>query len=56
MTTYNDIGIDSKLDWKRISKLLEIGLIAGMIVLISDMLLGWGVADESLSGIERFFI
>ena len=53
MTTYNDIGIDSKLDWKRISKLLEIGLIAGMIVLISDMLLGWGVADESLSGIER---
>ena len=53
MTTYNDIGIDSKLDWKRISKLFKIGLVAGIIVLIGDMLLGWGVADERLSGIER---
>lgn len=31
MTTYNDIGIDSKLDWERIQKLLRIGLIAGII-------------------------
>lgn len=53
MTTYNDIGIDSKLDWKRISKLLKIGLVAGIIVLIGDMLLGWGVVDESMSGIEK---
>ena len=29
MNTYNDIGIDSKLDWKRIAKLFRIGLFAG---------------------------
>ena len=53
MTTYNDIGIDSKLDWQRIAKLLRIGLFAGIIVLVGDMLLGWGIADESLRGMER---
>ncbi len=53
MSTYNDIGIDSKLDWKRIAKLFRIGLFAGMMVLVGDMLLGWGVADESLSGMEK---
>lgn len=30
MSTYNDIGIDSTLDWERIAKLLRIGLFAGM--------------------------
>lgn len=53
MTTYNDIGIDSKLDWERITKLFRIGLFAGIMVLVGDMLLGWGVADKSLSGMER---
>lgn len=53
MTTYNDIGIDSKLDWERIVKLLRIGLLAGIMVLVGDMLLGWGIADESLSGMQR---
>ena len=53
MSTYNDIGIDSNLDWKRIAKLLRIGLFAGIIVLIGDMLLGWGVCDESLNGMEK---
>ncbi|MBQ8878309.1 MAG: hypothetical protein IJ029_06240 [Lachnospiraceae bacterium] len=53
MTTYNDIGIDSKLDWERIAKLFRIGLFAGIMVLIGDMLLGFGVPDESLSGMEK---
>lgn len=53
MSTYNDIGIDSNLDWQRIGKLLRIGLFAGIMVLVGDMLLGWGVADEDLSGMER---
>ena len=53
MTTYNNIGIDAELDWKRIQKLLRIGLCAGIIVLIGDMLLGWGVYDDSLPGLER---
>lgn len=53
MSTYNDIGISKELDWARIRKLFMIGLFAGVMVLIGDMLLGWGVADESLSGMER---
>ena len=53
MTSYSDIGIDSKLDWQRIRKLMIIGLCAGIMVLVGDMLLGWGVSDEKLSGIER---
>lgn len=52
---YNNIGINSSLDWKRIRKLLKIGLFAALIVLAGDMLLGWGVTDESKSGIEQFF-
>lgn len=53
MSTYNDIGIDANLDWKRIAKLFRIGLFAAVMALIADMLLGWGVTDESLTGIER---
>lgn len=52
MNTYNDIGIGKELDWPRIRKLFLIGLFAGVMVLTGDMLLGWGVADESLPGIE----
>ena len=53
MNTYNNIGIDSNLEWKRIRKLFIIGLFAGIMVLVGDMLLGWGVEDESLTGTER---
>lgn len=52
MSLYNDIGISSELDWKRIRKLFVIGLCAGIMVLIGDVLLGWGVMDESLTGLE----
>ena len=52
---FNSIGIDGKLDWKRIRKLLLIGLVASIAHLTADMLLGWGVQDESLSGIRRMF-
>ena len=53
MNTFNDIGIGKRLDWPRIKKLFLIGLFAGIMVLIGDMLLGWGVADDSLTGMER---
>lgn len=53
MSTYNDIGIGDDLDWNRIAKLFRIGLFAAVMALIADMLLGWGVTDESLTGIER---
>ena len=53
MSTYNDIGIGKELDWARIRKLFIIGVFAGDMVLIGDMLLGWGVADENLFGLAR---
>ncbi len=53
MQSYNDIGIDRKLDWPRIRKLLVIGVIASIMVFIGDMLLGYGVEDRTLSGFER---
>ena len=53
MKTFNDIGIDNRLDWNRIAHLMKIGLFAGMMVLIGDMLLGWGISDPALSGIEK---
>ena len=52
MTHFNDIGIDGKTDWKRIKKLLLIGLFAGFVVLLGDMLLGWGTAVSGTTGLE----
>lgn len=46
------MGIDTKLDWPRILHLFKLGMIASIMVLVSDMLLGYGVADDSLSGLE----
>ena len=54
MRTYNDIGIESKLDRSRIRKLFIIGIFAACMVLAGDMLLGWGVHDASVSGMEGF--
>ena len=54
MSSWNNIGIESSLDWKRIRKLMLIGLLAGFMVLVGDMLLGWGVHDASKSGMEGF--
>ena len=31
MSTFNNIGIDSKLDWQRIEKMFRIGLFAGLL-------------------------
>lgn len=52
MTKYNDIGIDSSFNLYRIRKLLLIGFSAGLMVLIGDMLLGWGTAVPGTSGLE----
>lgn len=53
MEHYNDIGISSRLDWPRIRKLLKIGLLASVLHVIGDMILGWGLEDEALTGLER---
>lgn len=54
MSTYNDLGIGSELDWKRIRKLFKIGIFAACMVLAGDMLLGWGMHDPAVSGLEGF--
>lgn len=53
MTDYNDIGISRQLDWPRISHLFRLGLFGALLSLIGDLILGWGVEDETLTGIAR---
>ncbi len=55
MENFNDIGISSKLDFPRIKKLLYIGIIASLLHLVGDFILGWGVEDETQEGILRLF-
>lgn len=49
----NTIGIEHNLDWFRIRHLLKIGLVAAIMVLIGDMLLGYGLTDETLTGLAQ---
>lgn len=51
----NTIGINNNLDWSRIVHLMKLGLLASVIATIGDLLLGWGVYDDSVSGIACFF-
>ena len=53
MTDFNDIGISRQLDMPRIKKLLTIGLLASVLHLVGDMILGWGAEDETLTGLAR---
>ena len=53
MNDFNDIGISRQLDMPRIKKLLSIGLFAAVLHFIGDMILGWGVEDETMTGILR---
>ncbi len=55
MVAFNRIGIDDTLDWARIQKLLKIGVFASILAMISDLMLGWGVQDETLPGFFRMF-
>ena len=42
------------LDWKRIRHLMKLGIFAALMVLAGDMLLGWGVHDSNISGLEGY--
>jgi len=55
MSQYNNIGIDNTLDKERISHLFKLGIFAALMVLVGDMLLGWGVSDTSLTGMDQYF-
>ena len=52
---FNSIGISSELDMPRIRHLMKIGLVAAVMVLTGDMLLGYGAADSAVSGIPVTF-
>ena len=54
MDKYNNIGIDNKLDWDRIEKLMRIGIFAACMVLVGDVLIGYGMHDSSKAGMEWF--
>lgn len=53
MSDFNDIGIPRQLDWPRVRKLLTIGVFGSLLHLAGDLILGWGVEDESLTGLFR---
>lgn len=44
-----------RLDWDRIRHLMKIGIMAAVMVLAGDMLLGWGKADMTASGMQQYF-
>ncbi len=45
-----------KPDWERIAHLFKLGIISSLLALIGgDMLLGWGTADLSVTGMEQYF-
>lgn len=53
--SFNDLGIPEELDWDRIRHLMRIGILAGLLALTADLVLGWGVSNESLSGFDYYF-
>ena len=55
MKDFNDIGISRRLDWPRIQHLFRLGLFGAFLTLIGDLILGWGVQDETLTGILRMY-
>ena len=53
MSNFNDIGISRQFDRQRVKKLMTIGLFGAFLTLAGDMILGWGVEDEALTGLAR---
>ena len=53
MTFFKENFMESNTDQKRITRLLLLGFIAGIVALIGDLLLGWGTYDPALSGLAR---
>ena len=47
--------MDKSLDWPRIRHLLKLGILASLVVLTGDMLLGWGVSDPSVTELPAMF-
>ena len=45
----------NNIDWSRVTHLLKIGILAAVMVLTGDMLLGWGISDPSVTEIPAMF-
>ncbi|MBQ8162722.1 MAG: hypothetical protein IJ083_18505 [Clostridia bacterium] len=45
---------EERFDWERIRHLMKLGIVAALMVLAGDMLLGWGVHDPNVSGLEGY--
>ena len=45
--------MDNKSEQNRITGLLIVGLLAGTVALLGDLLLGWGTYDPALEGLAR---
>ena len=43
------------VDWPRVAHLLKIGIFAALMVLLGDMLLGWGVSDPAVAELPAVF-
>ena len=50
---FNRIGISDELDIPRIKHLMKFGIIASIIALSADIVLGYGTADSAVSGGTR---
>lgn len=46
---------ENELDWPRIQHLLKLGIVAALMVLAGDMLLGWGASDPTVTEIPAPF-
>ena len=46
--------MNKELDWPRIAHLMKIGIAAALMVLVGDMLLGWGMHNAAKPGMEGF--
>ena len=47
--------MNETLNWSRIRHLLKLGVLASLIVLAGDMLLGWGVSDPGVTEVPTLF-
>lgn len=43
------------IDKARIRHLFKLGIVSALLALSADMILGWGVTDESLTGLDQYF-
>lgn len=50
---FNDIGIDSQLDWPRIRKLLKIGFFGALLNFIGDFILAYGPKAQEVTGLLK---